>query len=158
MPPTQAEIEAALATLRAAGHVPASRGYATIEDMQDFGLPQGAWAMLKPSMVERAVMASSAFADSYLRGQYRLPLVSWGLELTQAVCTLAAWDIMSVRGYSPEGHDEKLKERADAVREWLKAIAGGSVHLSVVLDSSGDSSATRGGPAPGFVTKPLRGW
>ena len=157
--PTQAEIDAALAVLRSAGQMPTGPvAYATLEDMQDFGLPQGAWAMMKPSTVERALRASSAVADSYLRGQYQLPLISWGLDLTQAVCTLAAWDLMSDRGYNPEGHDEKLKERADATRDWLKGLAGGSVHLSSVKDASGDASMARGGPAAFIQTRPLRGW
>ena len=52
--------------------------YATTTDLARFGLPSGALAGVSTATQEAALDAASAFADSYLRSRYTVPLTSYG--------------------------------------------------------------------------------
>lgn len=140
-------------------------GYASIADLTTYGLPATALGALSVPQQQAEVDAASARVDSYLRGRYALPLVAWGVEITEATCRIAAFNLLSVRGYNPAaGADENIRERYVDAIEWLERVQSKAAHpaitpaadqsptynqpfvlsSSVVAVDSGRTAATRG--------------
>jgi phage gp36-like protein len=118
--------------------------YATTGDLFDFGLSSDAGVDIGPS--ERQLDAASSLADSYLRNHYKLPLTApYPIALVEAVCRIAAYNILSVRGYNPEGDAGALETRYRAAMKWLQDVgAGRAAPLMVTSDAGGTVNA--GGP------------
>ena len=92
------------------------------------------------SAESRPSSAASATADSYLRTRYSTPVAGYGVDLTRAVCSLAAWDLLSVRGYDPQrGGDEALRLRAEDALRWLRDVSSGKAALSGITESESES-------------------
>lgn len=107
--------------------------YATPADLAAYGLPAAATASLPPATVAAALDDVSRLADGYLKSRYTMPLVSWGSELTSAVCKIAAYNLFCVRGFNPgSGADVNLRMRHDDAMTWLKAVSRQEVHPEVV--------------------------
>lgn len=112
--------------------------YATLQDLEDLGLPGGALDQVLPDVKLRAIEAASAVADGYLRDRYRLPLTADGSgafdpALTDAVVQIAIYRLMVRRGYNPDPNSPDVFIRqgyVDAV-DWLKRVANGQVQLLV---------------------------
>lgn len=109
--------------------------YASVEDLASLGLHLNAQAGISSANITAALEAASRLADSYLQARYRLPLASWGQDLRRCVAILAAYDIMSVRGFAPEGADEHLRLRAEDATRWLEGIARGLVSPTEIVDA-----------------------
>ena len=135
--------------------------YATTTDFDTHGLPL---AKLPPSVttdkLNAALIAASAKADSYLRSRFTLPISSYGLDLTEAVCAIAAWSVLSGQvGFNPEaGHNVAIMTRKEDAIRWLEQISHGHAVPEGIVDSS--PSAGPGGPAAGAqaYSNPMRGW
>lgn len=110
--------------------------YASVEDLASLGLHVDAQAGIPSANIAAALEAASRLADSYLQSRYRLPLTSWGQDLRRCVAILAAYDIMSARGFAPEGADEHLRLRAEDATRWLEGVARGSVSPTAIVDSA----------------------
>ena len=80
------------------------------------------------------LLRASEFADSYLRSQYTLPLVRWGSDLVQAVCDVAAYRLLCLRGFDPE-KDGLYLDNYNMASKWLRDIGSGVVTPDV-FDSS----------------------
>jgi len=105
--------------------------YATRTDLTRFGLPSGALTGIADATQDAALEAASDVADSYMRSRYTLPLTGYGDDLKRAVCAIAAWDLLTTRGYDPNsGGDEAVKLRNDAAVSWLKDVSAGRAHVS----------------------------
>jgi phage gp36-like protein len=129
--------------------------YATIDDLARLGLKKLATAGMADVDLDAALVAASETADSYMRSQFKLPLVEWGADLRRHVAMLAAWDILSAqRGFNPDspGNDIWL-QRYDQALAWFKDVSRGLVAPNVV-----DSTATKRDGAPRVATAPKRGW
>jgi len=129
--------------------------YATIDDLAQLGLRKLATAGLTDADLNAALVAASETADSYMRSQFRLPLVSWGADLRRHVAMLAAWDILSAqRGFNPDspGNDIWLARYEQAL-SWFKDVSRGIVSPNVV-----DSTPAKRDGAPRVNTSPRRGW
>ena len=108
--------------------------YAQVQDLTTYGLP--ATALQSPNLpvqVQNAALSdASDIADSYLRGRYSLPLIAWGSELTQAVCRIAAYNLLSVRGYNPGASaDVNIRDRYVDAIDWLNKVQRQAVHPNV---------------------------
>ena len=116
--------------------------YATTTDFTALGLPAAALGSIDPTA---AIAAASARADGYLASRYTLPLVTWGEDLRDAVCAIAAYTLLSQRGFNPDAAaDANVRDRyLDAIR-WLEGISASRV-TPVLTDSSGAPGAL-GGP------------
>ncbi len=138
--------------------------YASTADLANLGLVSAALANVQPGMQDAALVASSAVIDSYLESRYALPLVSWGSDLVRVASVIAAYDIMTARGYNPAaGTDTNIRQRyLDAL-----AVKEGDQTPAYILDADGsDGTSTPGGDGSvstsaggfGFTTSAVRGF
>jgi len=120
--------------------------YATVTDMQTFGLTSATMATVDTVTQETHLSAASDLADSYLGSRFDLPLLSWGPALTQKVCELAAEAILTIRGYDPEDPgDMSIMLRGKNAREWFESVKEGDTTPNV-QDSHGSDDTQFGGP------------
>lgn len=129
--------------------------YATRTDLTTHGLSSAALGSISTTAQDAALAAASATADSYLRTRYSTPVAGYGVDLTRAVCSLAAWDLLSVRGYDPQrGGDEALRLRAEDALRWLRDVSSGKASLSGITESESESWPEY----LGAVSDESRGW
>ena len=127
--------------------------YATPDDLTRLGVAAAALSDVPVPDQEAALDAASRLADSYLARRYRLPLVSWGDDLKRAVALIAAYDLIAVRGFAPEGADEHLRLRYEDAIRWLEQVAKGEAEAQV------EEAAGDGDPGAPAIAGPLpRGW
>jgi phage gp36-like protein len=140
--------------------------YATLQNLFQLGAPESAfrgqsnadWAFTDAEL-EAGVDAACGHVDSYLSGRFTLPLVTYGEAVTRAVCVVAAYDLLTSRGYNPanQGDDSsQLDKRYRSVEDWLKDVARGLV-TPPVTDSStptGDDDGNANTPSGGYVVAP----
>lgn len=144
--------------------------YATVDDLTLIGLPaKNVTSVQSADAVEAALESASRFADSYLTSRYVLPLVQWDGALTQAVASIAAFNIMRARGFAPGVQDaETLRIGYDYAVDWLKNVSKGMATLSGATNADsaspqvGESSSAgvvQGGAGNVFqLSRPTRGW
>lgn len=145
--------------------VVAGTQYATTTDLNQIGILAQALVNVPAPALTESLQAASAVCDSYLQDQYILPLTSWGYDLVRATCIIAAWDCLTVRGYSPQSNgDQNIYKRYQDAIAWLEDVAKGTKKPSQIVDSSvvpgpgnGDELTT---PFSGgnLVTSRVRGW
>lgn len=110
--------------------------YASLEDLDAYGMPGAALAKLAPSKRAEAIAAASTKAEGKLALRYDLPLVTWGVDLTEAVSKIASYDLLSVRGFNPDGSDENVRTRHNDAWKWLTEVADGKCEPIGVVDTS----------------------
>jgi phage gp36-like protein len=133
-----------------------STAYATRTDLTSLGLPSAALTNVSTTAQDAALLSASARADSYLKARFTLPLTAWGQDLTEAVCHIAAWTILSARGFNPDqGADTAIRTRYEDAIRWLERIADDRA-TPTVTDSS--TSVGGGGTAPRVYSSTARGW
>jgi phage gp36-like protein/phage gpG-like protein len=104
-----------------------------------FGRAGQALSALDPVAILDQLEAASRVADGYLRGRVTLPLVApYGKDLVQAVCKLAAYELLGNRGLDPETEQDLSRSHKEAT-SWLKDIASGTATPEWV-DSSEDGA------------------
>jgi phage gp36-like protein len=122
--------------------------YASSAQFGVYGLPAAALDGFTGS-VDDHLTAASAVVDSYARGRYKVPLtLPAPLEIVSAVCALAAYSIVNVRGFDPHsGADANLRTRYEDLmgtplsqrggqKGWLQQLAAGLVNLDVSADAT----------------------
>lgn len=135
--------------------------YAEIADARRLGLGARAFSTDEVEGMNANLLAASEEADSYLANQYTLPLTAWGQDLRAAICKIAVYEFLSVRGLNPEpgSSDGNVRDRAKDARTWLmrvgegKATPGGIADSSVPAGVAGAPSAT-----PEVQSAEQRGW
>jgi len=130
--------------------------YATTDDLAKVGLPSGALSGVDPTAQLAALNAASAEADGYLASHFTLPLVApFPADLVTHVCGIAAFRILSVRGFNPEaGSDVAVRMRFDDAMKWLRDISNNRAHPQVTDSSSGSVD----GRPPRVISASKRGW
>lgn len=129
--------------------------YATRTDLTTHGLSSAALGSISTTAQDAALDAASRVADSYLRTRYATPVTGYGVDLTRAVCSIAAWDLLSVRGFDPQrGGDEAVRLRAEDALRWLRDVSSGKAHLAGVTESESESWPE----LIGAVSDEARGW
>lgn len=134
--------------------------YAETADLTALSISAGALAGISAGDQQAALESESEYADSYLSKRFTLPLTSWGRDLKQAVCDLAAYRLMKRRGFNPEKNDaEQLRLAKKDAETWLEKVSTGKVNPMNVRDSSGQAAnATTAGEADyPFVVQPQEG-
>ena len=128
--------------------------YATTTDLARLGLASGVLARVPSATQTTQLSFSSAYADAFLRSRYTLPLASWGDDLREAVCAIAAEGMLTTIGWNPEDPaNQAIVARANRARAWLKMVGRGEIDPEIV-DSTPDAEE-----GTGYVsTRPRRGW
>lgn len=109
--------------------------YATPGDLTKFCRAQ-AFASFDDAQQQAALDAASALADGYLRSRFTLPVVTQSQDLVRAVCNIAAYDLITQRGYNPDaGADDNWRLRYEDALAWLDKVAKGTVSPALA-DSS----------------------
>lgn len=130
--------------------------YASVEQFDVHGIrPEALPEGITPDNKEAAIRAASLKADSYLGAAFHLPLTSWGEDLTQAVCAIAAYELIAgLLIFQPDpAKNEVLTQRRDAAIGWLKDISAGRAKPVGVVDTAPAASSV-----PRVFSRPLRGW
>ncbi len=137
--------------------------YATHIQFQNaaFGLPAKALAAVSPTEQLAALEAASRDADSYLANRYTLPITQWGTDLTNAVCNIAAYNLLAGRGFAPNSgsSDEHVRLRYEDAIRWLRDCSSGKATPTNITDSTpAIDQGLVDTEAPMFNTNSRRGW
>lgn len=132
--------------------------YATAADLARLALPARALTGIPLDDQNAAIDAASAVADGYLAARYTLPLLAWGEDLKRAVSLMAAYDLMTRRGYSPEGGDEQLRLRYEDAIRWLEQVGKGTISPVGLAESPPSATPAPGDSGPIIAARPLREW
>lgn len=138
--------------------------YATTTDLTRIGILGNALANVDSNAQTEALQYASAVADSYLQSHFVLPLTQWGYDLVGAVCAIAAWTLLAVRGYNPQSQsDQNIRARYEDTLKWLDEVSKGLQAPVNIVDSSTPPQPVDGSGATridGFsvVTTAVRGW
>jgi phage gp36-like protein len=129
--------------------------YCTIQQLERLGIKAEALARFQAPAKTEACVAASAKIDSYLANVFTLPLIAVGTDLTRCCAIIAAYDLLSSQGLSPEGNDENVRLRYLDELKWLQLIAEGKI----VPDATGSppETAVQVG-RPRVVSSPSRGY
>jgi phage gp36-like protein len=121
--------------------------------------------------VAAALAVASGKADSYMRGRYNLPITGsvgggpgvYDPAIVMHVCWIAAYDLMSGRGFNPTAGSDALIERRyyEAVgfpdrpgSGWFPGVQRQAIHPDVTETSTGAPAH----PFPQVMSAPPRGW
>lgn len=129
----------------------ASVQYATSTDFGKHGLPPQALDGFTGDLDSLLAKASAKF-NTYARGRYATPfVVPYPDEVVEAVCWLAAYQLMTVRGYDPNNEaDRAIEDRyrdltgRPGQKGWLQDLSSGRVNLDIATDPT--PTASEGGP------------
>lgn len=125
---------------------------ATVSDLVAWGHLPAALATLPTDVKEMHLLSASKRALTYVSKKYGLPLLAWGEDLKEAVCAIAAWTLLCVRGFNPtNAADLSVEKRHDDAWAWLRDIGRGNAELVDVVDSTPDRY--EGGPLTASETR-----
>jgi phage gp36-like protein len=131
------------------------RPYATLADLRAMGLSGNVLASTSEENVEAALWAASCEADGMLAMRYKRPITAWGSDVRLAVCKLAAWHILSARGFNPESpSDASVRRNRDDAFAWLSGVAKNEWEATGVVDATPDED----GADCAVVTERSRRW
>jgi hypothetical protein len=136
-------------------------GYAALSDLYNV-MPVAMMGTVTTAQQQQALDDRSAYADSKMRARYALPLgLPYDRALVRAVCDLAAWDIICLRGYDPEGgsdrnfHDRAIGEDGKGgAQKLLDDVERQCAHF-LVVEAIQPSPAY---PAPLVLSNAQEGW
>jgi phage gp36-like protein len=119
--------------------------YATPTDLARNGVPSSALDGITSADQQVALDAASGIADGYVAARYTLPLVApFPTDLVIAVCQIAAWNLLRVRGFNPDaGQDAVIRSGYEDATRWLRLVAEGKVSPQVI-DSTPSGNPTAG--------------
>lgn len=112
----------------------AACSYASIDDLTGCGLPAPALANVSLAQQQAALMRASRMADTFLRDRYTMPLqCPYDPSLTLWVCWMAAYFLLSTRGFNPNqsGIDTVVRMNYDDAIKNLTRVANGQQQLCV---------------------------
>ena len=111
--------------------------YATLADLSVYGLPATSLGQTTAAQQQGAIDAASATVDNFFNGRYALPLLAWDLETRARTCQIAAWNILSIRGFnSGAGADDNIRTRYEDAMTWLDKVQRKAAHPLVTPSPS----------------------
>lgn len=138
--------------------------YCTPADLANY-LPASTIALASMSQQQLACDNASEEADSYLRGRYTLPLLSWGNDVRRYTAWIACYLLMTQIGFAPQaGSDRLIIERYyQAVgwpdkpgSGWFPGVQRQAIHPDVTPTIA--VSADTQHQLPQVSSAPRRGW
>jgi hypothetical protein len=132
-----------------------TQALAVIADVYAHGLSLVACGNVSVQDQQSMLDARNAYAESKLRGRYKFPLISWGVDLRMAIGQMTAYDIICRRGFNPAAPgDVNYKLRHDDAVKWLDGVERQNTHPAIV-DSAAPEPQYQ---APAVLTGTRRGW
>jgi phage gp36-like protein len=129
--------------------------YCVRADLATYGVSAVALAPIDTAVQDAACQSASEVVDSYFRDRFKLPLSSWGIDVTRVTAVIAVYDLLVVRGYNPSaGADVNVRMRYEDALKWLLQVARQEVQPNVTPQQH-DSP---GYDAPRILTNSSRGW
>ena len=111
--------------------------YATRTQLASAGLPAQALASVSTTIQDEHLDEATAVIDSYLRSRYAVPLASpYPSEVVRCCVALAAYSLISWRGYDPARTNETVRQRHEDALLWLRDVSAGRAALSVSADAT----------------------
>lgn len=110
-------------------------GFNTQQNMRDSGRST-ITSELKEDEMTYALVAASAIADSFLQRRYLLPIKKWGYDLIQAVCDIAAYNLLKRKGWNPEEGDTTFSTKYNAAMTWLSDVGNRKEHPALMADAA----------------------
>lgn len=119
------------------------------------------------SQQDQACIDATSEVDSYLRGRYQMPLLSWGADLVKYTAWIAIYQLLTgARGMGQAaGQDQTILLRYyEAVGNpnvpgsmgWLQKVQRQSIHPDITATVPPQQDPTFG--LPQVFTSPQRGW
>ena len=139
----------------------ASATYCTTAQLSQFGIRAEALRGIQLSDLQAAITAASDVIDGYLRSRYKLPLLSWGSDISRLCAKIAVYDLMVTRGFnSGRSGDTQIQEQYDDAIRMLRDISANKASPNIVDSDSGGSpgTATTPGGAPSVSSYSSRGY
>jgi phage gp36-like protein len=128
--------------------------YCTPADLASASLTTKALSTTTQDVQAKACVDASNEADGYLGSRYTLPLTAWPSDLRRKVAAIAGCDVLTQKGFQPQGSDEMIvMNKRDAVT-WLNRVGAGTVSPPGIIDST----PVKRGSAPRIASYPSRGW
>lgn len=129
--------------------------YCTPSDIGDYALNAIALSTIPNGVQVAACAAASEQLDSFFRGRYPLPLLTWGTDVTMMAAYVAAKLALENRGTRPmQGADDTVERNYDRAIAWAKGVQRQTVHPDVTFSQ----------PAPTYTLPQVaspnqpRGW
>ncbi len=117
--------------------MPPLTAYCSVDQLQNIGVNVGALAKVRREDKEAAIEAASRTIDAYIQRTFTLPLFVAGSDLGRAAAIIAAYDLISGRGFNPEaGADKNLRDRYLDILKWLDMVNKGDIVPVGVTDSN----------------------
>lgn len=127
----------------------------TDAELLAMGLPGDALSAVDASVRDQHRQTASDFALSHIKKRHKLPLISWGNDIKQAVAHIAARSLMGTRGFDPASRSgEEIIARSDTAIAWLRDVAKGIVEPVDIVDSTPDLDEE----SPLVVSDTAAGW
>jgi phage gp36-like protein len=134
--------------------------YATPADIDNIGIAHVALDKITNEAKLAALSAASALADGYLSFAGCTVPVPSGMftdALKQCVAIIAAYHLLSVRGYGPEkAGGDNLRKRYEDQIAWLQAVAAKEV--APPCDESGGADPTAASSRGDVISSSSRGY
>jgi phage gp36-like protein len=121
-----------------------------------------ALASIPVGVQNQACIDASETADSYLRGRFPLPLLTFGTDLKRYTAYIAIKQMLVARGVSQDGDNQTIWDNyfeavgggPNRLVGWFPAVQRGAIEPDVTVNAPGPPTYT----LPQVYTSPPRGW
>lgn len=133
--------------------------YAQLTDLYNFGARASAYGDLTTGQQQAHLDAAAATADAAFRARYgyqNVPLVPpIDPAITQKVCELASWNLITLRGFDGTNESDKnIRDRGMMAVRWFAQVERQEQHPNVQVSVQSDATVA----APMVISNPLQGW
>jgi len=150
--------------------MPVVTQYVDVAGVKRWGLNADALAQFTSGDIDDAAEGASREMDGYFRDRFKLPFTQVGTDVARHCAAIAAYDLLTARGYRPIDPGEDVpRQRYDDAIDWLKRVATGTITPDVTDSSSGavegsapsrprvSSNTSRGWQQSGLPDEPFTG-
>lgn len=132
--------------------------YATIDDLNTYGLPAKVLASVSAADKTAALTAASAVVDSYIGSRVTLPLSAWGVDITEVTAKIAAYTLLNRRGWQPGvGDSDQFRRGYDDAVHWLRDVSKGIASPYGTTQAATATTADATDQSAAFVVQPAGG-
>lgn len=131
--------------------------YGSIAGIENVGIKAEAIQRFTAPQKNAVLDAVTSTMNGYFRKKFTLPFVQVGADIDRCACILAAYDLLSSRGLSPEGKDQNIIDRASDQMKWLEGVSKGLI-VPDVTDSSPAAVEGQQSGGPRVISSSSRGY